>query len=107
MLLLLAGIPIALFAAPPPESGAWKKTLAAAIAHAVSANPDLSAMEARIEASRQRAAQADAFPDPELEVGIKDLPVSSPSLTRDDFTMEMVTARQSLPGRGKRTTRRE
>ncbi|MEO8190066.1 MAG: TolC family protein [Acidobacteriota bacterium] len=106
MLLLLAGIPIALFAAPPPESGAWKKTLAAAIAQALSTNPDLSAMEARIEASRQRVAQADAFPNPELEVGIKDLPVSSPSLTRDDFTMEMVTARQSLPARGKLAARR-
>ena len=108
MLLLLAGIQFGLFAAPPPppDAGAWKSRLAAAIRQAVSANPDLSAMEARIEASRQRVLQSDAFPDPEVEVGIRDLPVSSPSLTRDDFTMEMVGARQSLPGVGKRAARR-
>jgi outer membrane protein TolC len=106
MLLLLAGIHFGLFAAPPPEAAAWKSRLAAAIRHAVSANPDLSAMESRIEASRQRVLQSDAFPDPEVEVGIRDLPVSSPSLTRDEFTMEMVSARQSLPGAGKRAARR-
>jgi outer membrane protein, heavy metal efflux system len=106
MLLLLAGIQFGLLAAPPPDVGAWKSRLAAAIQQAVAANPDLSAMEARIEASRQRVLQSDAFPDPEVEVGIKDLPVASPSLTRDDFTMEMVSARQRLPGAGKRAARR-
>ena len=65
-----------------------------------------AAMESRIEASRQRVLQSDAFPDPEVEVGIRDLPVSSPSLTRDDMTMEMVSARQTIPGAGKRAARR-
>ncbi|MDQ6892745.1 MAG: TolC family protein [Acidobacteriota bacterium] len=106
MLLLLAGVQFALISTPPPDPGGWQPRLEAAIRRAVSGNPELSAMEGRIDASRQRAAQADAFPDPELEVGIKDIPVSSPSLTRDNFTMEMVTARQSLPGRGKLATRR-
>ncbi|MFN2633465.1 MAG: TolC family protein [Thermoanaerobaculia bacterium] len=84
----------------------WSSRLQSAIRLAVARNPELSAMESRIEASRQRVAQAGSFPDPELEVGIKDIPVSSPSLTRDNFTMEMITARQSLPGRGKLATRR-
>ena len=105
MLLLLAGVHLVL-ASPPAVEGTWQSRLASAIRLAVSANPDLSAMEMRIEASRQRAVQSDAFPDPELEVGIKDLPVSSPSLTRDNFTMEMITARQSLPGAGKLAARR-
>jgi cobalt-zinc-cadmium efflux system outer membrane protein len=105
MLLLLAGVQFVFLAAPPPEAVGSNSRLSAAIRRALSANPDLSAMEARIEASRQRAVQADAFPDPELEVGIKDLPVSSPSLTRDDFTMEMITVRQRLPGLGKLATR--
>jgi len=33
---------------------------------------------------------------------LKDVPVHDPSLSRDDFTMEMLTGRQRLPGRGKR-----
>lgn len=105
MLLLLAGVH-SLFLAEPPPDAEWRARLMGAVQHAISANPELSSMEARIEASRQRAVQADSYPDPELEVGIKDLPVSNPSLTRDDFTMEMVTARQSLPGSGKLATRR-
>jgi outer membrane protein TolC len=58
-------------------------------------------MEARIEASRHRVIQSDALPDPELELGLKDVPVSNPSLSRDDFTMEMIAARQRFPGSGK------
>lgn len=58
-------------------------------------------MEARIEASRHRVHQADALPDPEIELGLKDVPVSNPSLSRDDFTMEMIAARQRIPGSGK------
>src|ERR1039457_7210286 len=106
MLLLLAGVQFVFLAAPPPQTGGSSSRLASAIQRAIAANPDLSAMEARIEASRQRALQADAFPDPELEVGLKDVPISSPSLSRDDFTMETVTARQSLPGLGKLASRR-
>ena len=45
-----------------------------------------------------------ALPDPEVEVGIQDIPPSDFSLSRDDFTMEMVTARQKLPGPGKLRT---
>lgn len=105
MLLLLAGVHSFFLVVPPPEIE-WKVRLAVAVQRAVSANPELVAMEARIEASRQRALQSDTLPDPELEVGIKDLPISNPSLTRSDFTMEMVTARQSLPGFGKLATRR-
>lgn len=105
MLLLFACLHAAVSAGSAPAADGWNTRLAAAIHRASSANPELVAAEARIEASRQRALQAGAFPDPEVEVGIKDLPVSNPSLSRDDFTMEMVTARQSLPARGKLSTR--
>src|SRR5450755_2703870 len=105
MLLLLAGVHF-VFLATPPEVGGSNGRLAAAIQRAIATNPELSAMEARIEASRQRAVQADALPNPELEVGIKDLPVARPSLSRDDFTMETVAARQSVPGLGKLASRR-
>ena len=87
----------------PPSS---RERLKSAIERALSQNPDLQAMESRIHASRSRVPQASAFPDPEVEVGLKDVPVVNPSLTRSDFTMEMVTARQGIPGLGKRGIRK-
>ncbi len=98
ILTALAFLAAASAAAQEPD---WKTRLGAAIGNATISNPELKAMEARIEASKQRVAQSTALPDPELELGIKDLPVSSPSLTRDDFTMEMISARQRFPGFGK------
>jgi outer membrane protein TolC len=95
-----------LAASAAAQESDWKVRLEAAITRAISANPDLSSMEARIEAVRQRALQADALPDPEVEVGIKDFPVAHPSLSRSDFTMEMLAARQRFPGLGKRATRK-
>jgi outer membrane protein TolC len=76
--------------------------LQAAIRLAIAQNPEVASMETRIEASRQRVLQANALPDPELELGFKDVPVTNPSLSRDDFTMEMIAARQRFPGSGKR-----
>ena len=90
----------------PPAALSWRERLREAITRAVRENPELSGMEARIEAARQRALQADALPDPDIEVGVKDIPVARPSLSRSDFTMEMVTARQMFPGLGKRATRK-
>jgi len=84
--------------APPAESSA---RLTDAIARATAQNPEVVSMEARIAASRHRVAQSNALPDPELELGLKDVPVSNPSLTRDDFTMEMIAARQRFPASGK------
>ena len=83
-----------------------RERLKSVIERALSANPDLQAMEARIRAARARVPQAGVLPDPEVEVGIKDVPPSDFSLSRDDFTMEMVTARQRFPGWGKRGTRK-
>jgi outer membrane protein TolC len=95
----------------PAESGEpaapdWRDRLRSAIARATSGNPDLAAMEARIDAARHRVPQTDALPDPEIEVGIKDIPPSDFSLSRDDFTMEMVSGRQKFPAPGKRATAR-
>jgi outer membrane protein TolC len=106
LLVLLATLLSAHVTSAPARSGDWEARLSTAIQRAVSANPDLISMEARIEAARRRTRQADVLPDPELEVGIKDFPVANPSLSRSDFTMEMVTARQNFPGLGKRATRR-
>ncbi|HEY0510926.1 MAG TPA: TolC family protein [Thermoanaerobaculia bacterium] len=88
--------------APPPESG-WREALTSAVRRATAQNPRLREAEARAEAARLRVPQALALPDPEVELGLKDVPVFRPSLSRSDFTMEMLTGRQRLPGRGKRS----
>ena len=106
MSFLLCVALVATSAVPASASEDWHARLRAAIETAVAQNPDIASMEARITAARHRALRADALPDPEIEVGIKDVPVASPSLSRSDFTMEMVTARQNFPGLGKRETRR-
>jgi outer membrane protein, heavy metal efflux system len=105
-LLLCVALAATAAALPAPPTDNWRDRLRTAIELAVSQNPDLVAMEARIEAARHRVLSAGVLPDPELEVGIKDFPVANPSLSRDDFTMETVAARQSFPGLGKRATRR-
>ena len=84
----------------------WKSRLGTAIGNAVAHNPELAAMESRVAAARHRVGQAGALPDPEIEIGIQDIPFSNPSFTRSDFTMEMISARQMFPGAGKRGARR-
>src|ERR1700741_3607667 len=103
LLLLPAGTVVGQSA---PDTPPWRERLREAIGRATSDNPELRAMEARIEEARHRALEAAALPDPDIEVGIKDIPVADPSLSRSDFTMEMLTARQQFPGFGKRATRR-
>jgi len=87
---------------PQPETG-WREVLAAAIHRATEKNPRIREAEAQVEAARHGVALSSILPDPEIEVGLKDMPVRNPSLSRDDFTMEMVTGRQRLPARGKRS----
>jgi len=90
----------------PTEHTEWQARLAEAIRRATAQNPRVRQADARTEAARRRVAQAGALPDPEVEVGLKDVPVRDPSLSREDFTMSMITGRQSLPGRGKRSAQR-
>jgi outer membrane protein TolC len=92
---------------PAPQPGTeWQARLAEAIRRATAQNPRVREAEARIEAARRRVPQTTELPDPEVEIGLKDVPVRDLSLSRDDFTMEMVTGRQRLPGRGKRSAQR-
>jgi outer membrane protein TolC len=77
--------------------------LAEAIRRATVQNPRMREAEARVEAARRRVPQATVLPDPEVELGLQDVPVRHPSLSRDNFTMEMLTGRQRLPALGKRS----
>jgi len=99
ILVFAGGFAPSLVAAQAPE--AWPGRLRAAMTRAVSENPDVISMEARIQATQRRVSQATALPDPEIEVGLRDVPIAHPSLTRDEMTMEMLEARQRFPGAGK------
>jgi outer membrane protein, heavy metal efflux system len=87
-------------------SQAWHSRLVELVQAVVARSPDLRAMELEVEAARHRVPQVDALPEPELELGLRDLPIHDPSFRRDDFTMETVTLRQALPARGERGVRR-
>jgi outer membrane protein, heavy metal efflux system len=98
---LLAILPFCAIPLRAEEPG-WSVRLSEAITRTVAQNPEIANRESRIEAARHRVGQALALPDPEVEVGIQDIPPSDFSFRRDDFTMEKITARQKIPGAGKR-----
>jgi outer membrane protein TolC len=105
-LLILSAARAAVTQILPSRTVGWREVLTAAVRRATTQNPRVTEAESRAEAARRRVLQSSALPDPEFELGLKDLPVAHPSLTRSDFTMEMLTGRQRLPGRGKRTAER-
>ncbi len=66
--------------------------------------PQISASSARIEAARQQAIPAGSLPDPQLALGVDNLPIQgseSFSLGRDFMTMQRIGLSQTLPNPGK------
>ena len=99
---LAIAIPSALFAEPLTFDGA--------IQRAVRDAPSLQASGAGIAASRSAAIASDRLPDPTLEVGLRDFPVTGPdagSLHRDNFTMTTVGISQQFINPAKRSARAE
>lgn len=97
---LAIGLPAALRAEP--------MTFDAALARAANEAPSLKAREAGVEAARSAAISADRQPDPTLDVGLKDFPVTGPDagrLNRDDFTMRTVGISQQFINPAKRRAR--
>lgn len=92
----------------PAPARARPMTLAEAIDTASRNAPSLAARSAQIDAARLAAIASDRLPDPKLEVGIKDFPITGPdagSFTRDDFTMAVVGVSQEFPNPAKRRAR--
>lgn len=97
---LAMGLPAALRAEP--------MTFDAALARAASEAPSLKAGQAGVDAARSAAISADRLPDPTLDVGIKDFPVTGPDagyLNRDNFTMQTVGISQQFINPAKRRAR--
>ncbi|WP_246022790.1 TolC family protein [Cognatilysobacter terrigena] len=80
-----------------------------AITMALSRAPLLSARQARVEAARQEAGRAGQLPDPELMLGIDNLPITGPDaldFSADEMTQKRIGLRQVLPARAKRAAAR-
>jgi outer membrane protein, heavy metal efflux system len=107
--MLLAAVALALSPAittAPSVPGAADAPLAELVAEALARNPDILAAEAAVGATRQRAAQASALPDPMLLVGYTN-DGWSPSLGSQEMTTLGIMASQDLPFPGKRRLRGE
>lgn len=106
------GAPPGLHAPDPAASpGTIRSSLSLhqAIALALARAPMLQARQARVEAARQEAGRAGQLPDPELMLGIDNLPVTGPdalSFTADEMTQKRIGLRQVVPARAKRAAAR-
>jgi outer membrane protein TolC len=84
-----------------PPGTARAGDLDSLIARAVAASASVRAEDARARAARSRVAPAGARPDPMLMAGVRNLPIPSPSLSRDEMTMSMAGVSQTIPYPGK------
>src|SRR5690349_6761429 len=102
-LLILIASPIAFAADDVPL------TLDAAVEQALRSAPQVNARTAGIEAAQALTVSAGRLPDPELIVGIDNLPVSGPdaySTTADFMTMRKIGVMQAFPRGEKRQLQR-
>ena len=79
-----------------------------ALARATANAPSLKARAATTAGARSSAIAADRLPDPTLDLGLQNFPVTGPnagSFTRDDFTMATIGFSQMFPNLAKRHAR--
>lgn len=85
-------------------------SLGAAVARALEIAPQVNAQTANLEGMQALALSAGRLPDPELVLGLDNLPVTGSdaySTTRDFMTMRRVGVMQSFPRAAKRKLQRE
>ena len=102
-LILCAGM--ALF---PVSAWAAPLTFNAALERAASDAPSLRGSAAGVDAAQSAAIAADRLPDPTLDLGVKDFPVSGPDAgryNRDNFTMTTIGVSQQFVNPAKRHAR--
>jgi outer membrane protein TolC len=79
-----------------------------ALTRALAETPALSASASRIAAARQSAIPAGALPDPQLTLGLANVPIDGAdrfSLDSDPMTMRMIGVMQAFPNAAKRGAR--
>lgn len=77
-------------------------TLAEAERLALQAEPGAQAAEARATAHRERAVSAGELPDPQVRMGVMNLPVDTFSFTQENMTQTQLGVRQAFPSAGSR-----
>lgn len=83
-------------------------TFDAALQRAQSEAPSLKGREASVTAAQSAAIAADRLPDPTLDIGIRDFPVTGPDagrFNRDNFTMTTIGVSQQFINPSKRSAR--
>lgn len=91
-------------------AGAAPITLAAALDAAEAQAPELQAAALQEEAARSAARAAGALPDPKLQLGVENFPISGRGAGRfdaEEMTMARLGFMQELPSGAKRTAERE
>ncbi|HWO99698.1 MAG TPA: TolC family protein [Methylococcus sp.] len=81
--------------------------LETAIEFALGGNPGLGEIKARAEAMAAIPSQAEALPDPTLDLGVLWLPTNNFDVHIDDFTMLNLGVSQTIPFPGKRGLRKK
>lgn len=101
-----AGLLLACIGAWPSLAGAL--TLDQALRLAERQAPSLAAQAANLSAARSAAIPAGKLPDPQLRLGIQNLPIEGDAryrLEEDGMTMQMIGFMQAVPNRAKREAR--
>lgn len=70
-------------------------------------HPELKMIRAEARAKEEVPSQAESLPDPQLSVGVMDLPSDSLSFTEEDMTRKSIGISQAFPAPGKRGLRRK
>lgn len=70
-------------------------------------HPELKAARLETRAKEEVPARTESLPDPQLSVGVMDLPSDSLSFTQEDMTRKTIGISQAFPAPGKRDLRRK
>jgi outer membrane protein, heavy metal efflux system len=103
-------VALASFAAFTAHAADGPLTLDATIEHALGDAPQIAAAQSSLEGAQAYLPSAGRLPDPELIVGVDNLPINGNdqfSLTRDFMTMSKVGVMQTVPAGAKRRYRTE
>jgi len=96
----IAGFLLIAFIAAPAARAEHGLTLAEAERLALERAPWYAHHRANVEAAAERAAYEGQLPDPQLSLGLLNVPTDTWKLDREDMTMAMVGVRQSFPPYG-------
>jgi len=107
---LICVLPVILLFATLAHAQSDALTLEQAVELALEQAPQTQARGAALESAREQAISSGRLPDPELVLGVDNLPATGAdawSFDRDFMTMRKTGVMQAFPNRGKRSSQRE